>query len=285
VQPNGKSELRVVLPGDAKPPALSVGNHLAAQVALQDGRTLRLPLLVEAARPVVTVIGKADILPQDSTPKKQLNIRLASEEDLPVGDVLTFSLKSAQPFPRNGTIEVASPDGSLHTTLSLADSNPALILESPDTLLATLQPLKAFGPSAFGPIRMRAVGPDGAAGDWLPLVTLVRLPTLTGLRCLVTDSAAAAPAAPTPAAATSDAPAPAAPATAAPAKSCSLTGSGLYFVDSVATDESFANPTHVPEGFVGTSLAVPPPTGAVYYLRLRDDPTTVDTVTLPAGPL
>ena len=191
-QPNGKSELRLVLPADAKPPALSAGNHLAAQVALQDGRIIRLPLLVEAARPAVSVIGKADILPQDSAPKRQLNIRLASDQDLPVGDVLTFSLKSARPFPRNGMIEVASPDGSLHTTLSLADSNSALILESPDTLLATLQPLKAFGPSAFGPIRMRAVGPDGAAGDWLPLVTLVRLPTITGLSCTV----AGAPAAP-----------------------------------------------------------------------------------------
>jgi hypothetical protein len=247
-------------------------------VALQDGRTLRLPLLVEAARPVVTVIGKADILPQGSMPKRQLNIRLASDQDLPVGDVLTFSLKSARPFPRNGMVEIASPDGSLHTTLSLGDSNPALILESPDTLLATLQPLKAFGPSAFGPIHMRAVGPDGAAGDWLPLVTLVRLPTLTGLSCPVAGSASA-----TQPAATPDAPV--AEATAAPAASCSLTGSGLYFVDSVATDESFANPTRVPEGFVGTSIAVPPPTGAVYYLRLRDDPANVDTVTLPAGPL
>jgi hypothetical protein len=235
---------------------------------------------------VVTVIGKADILPQGTTPKGQLNIRLASEQDLPVGDVLTFSLKSAQPFPRNGMIEIASPDGSLHTTLNLADSNPALILESPDTLLATLQPLKAFGPSAFGPIRMRAVTPDGAAGDWLPLVTLVRLPTLIGLRCTVAESAAAVPVAATPAAATSNDPGPAAPETVAPAAtSCSLTGSGLYFVDAVSTDESFANPTRVPEGFVGTSLAVPPPTGAVYYLRLRDDPTAVDTVTLPAGPL
>ncbi len=78
----------------------------------------------------------------------------------------------------------------------------------------------------------------------------------------------------------------AAPAVATPPpSSCTLTGAGLYFIDAIATDDSFADPTRVPEGFVGSSLAVPPPTGAVYYLRLRDDPTAIDTVTLPAGPL
>jgi hypothetical protein len=77
---------------------------------------------------------------------------------------------------------------------------------------------------------------------------------------------------------------PAPAATPAPA-SCTLSGTGLYFVDAISTDEAFTNPTRVPEGFVGPSLDVPPPTGAVYYLRLRDDPKTVDTISLPAGPL
>jgi len=70
-----------------------------------------------------------------------------------------------------------------------------------------------------------------------------------------------------------------------PAPSCTLTGSGLYFIDAFAPDSSFANPTRGPDGFVGSSLTVPPPNGALYYLRLRDDPTVVDTVSLPAGPL
>jgi hypothetical protein len=65
---------------------------------------------------------------------------------------------------------------------------------------------------------------------------------------------------------------------------CTLTGTGLYFIDAVSIDASFTKPTLVPEGFVGLSLALPPPTGAVYYLRLRDDPAVVDTVTLPASP-
>jgi hypothetical protein len=65
---------------------------------------------------------------------------------------------------------------------------------------------------------------------------------------------------------------------------CTLTGAGLYFIDAVSSDGSFAKPTLVPEGFVGSSIALPPPTGAVYYLRLRDDPTAVDTVILPTSP-
>jgi hypothetical protein len=337
-QPDGKAALQLQLPAEAKTPTLPAGDSLTAQVALNDGRTLKLPVTVEPARPTITLISKADV-PADNAPKTPFAIKLASADDLPVSDSLIFSLKSTQPFPRDGKIEIASPDGSLRTTLSVAssDANASLILEGPRTLLATLQPLKAFGPSAFGPIKLRAVAHDGSAGDWLPLVTLVRLPAINGLSCPVatpvpqpsqtaapmasaarspaasptpsTDTGAATnvPAAPSdstaapsqavsvshmpessalsPTATTSEKPAAtASPATSAPA-TCTLSGSGLYFIDSIATDAAFTVPARVPEGFVGSSITVPPPTGGTYYLRLRDDPTPVDTVTLPAGPL
>jgi hypothetical protein len=324
-KPDGKAELRLALRPGAQAPSVTAGDRLTAHVALKDGRTLHLPLTVEAPRPNVSLLGKADV-PAENAPRTPFIIRLASQDDLPVNDGLIFSLKSAQPFPRAGKVEIANPDDSLHTTLSLADSNSSLILEGPDTLLATLQPLKAFGPSAFGPIRMRAVMPDGTAGDWLPLVTLVRLPAFTRLSCPVApapprtkstklsgtkasffDSSAAgaadsgtpdpdspngavsdaASASASPVGNVSDGGAPGVgDSTAAQAPAlCTLSGAGLYFVDSISTDESFTNPTRVPEGFVGSSVDVPPPTGAVYYLRLRDDPRTVDTISLPAGPL
>ena len=290
-QPAAERELRLELSPAANAPTFPVGDSLVAHVALNDGRTLALPVTVASARPSVSLIGHSDILPQ-APPKSEFHIRLSNEDDLPVGDALMFSLKSVQPFPRAGAIEIASADGSLKARLNLSDSAPggdakdSLILESPDTLLATLQPMKAFGPSAFGPIRLRAVAPDGTAGDWLPLVTLVRLPTLVGLNCPVTEATPAGPAT-TPAEAVPDS-APAATATPADkpvAPTCALTGSGLYFIAAIATDAAFTNAVHVPHGFVGTSLAVPPPTGAVYYLRLRDDPASDATVTLPAGPL
>jgi hypothetical protein len=332
-QADGKAELRLSLVPGAKFRKTAVGDSMTAKISLSDGRTLPLAVTIAAPRPSVALISKADVPPQ-STPTSTFDIRLASQDDLPVSDTLMFSLKSARPFPRAGKIEVASEDDSLHATFSLSDPNPSLILESPETLLANLQPLKAFGPSAFGPIRARAVAPDGSTGDWLPLVTLVRLPTLTRLSCPVITAAAVVPAthsraaklagataataaAAVPVAAVADQPAAVAPApdaatgavpvsvaaspstqsaptgeasttaaTSAPqAATCTLFGNSLYFIDSIATDEAFTNPTRVPEGFVGSSIDVQPPTGAAYYLRLRDDPATIDTVTLPAGPL
>jgi hypothetical protein len=308
--PGGKAELQINMTPDAKAPAPPVGDSLTAEVSLRDGRTLRLPLTVEAARPAVSLMGRADV-PPDTEAKSAFHIKVGSENDLPVGDALMFSMKSAQPFPRNAAIEIASPDGSLNTRLGVESGS--LILEDPQTLLATLQPLKAFGPSAFGPIRLRAVASNGTPGEWMPLVTLVRLPMFTGLSCPVAEPAVpthsakrsapaaensngtappvAAPGAAAPSPTSEPAEAASAPptATAAPAAPpsapCTLSGAGLYFLDSIATDDAFTNPTHVPPGFVGSSLAVPPPTGAQYYLRLRDDPATVDIVTLPAGPL
>ena len=46
--------------------------------------------------------------------------------------------------------------------------------------VATFDPTKAFGFSAFGPLKFRLVN-KGVAGDWQPLVTLVRLPVLKDL--------------------------------------------------------------------------------------------------------
>lgn len=313
-QPNGKSELHLALARAASPTiagAESAGKSLSAQVTLDDDRTLNLPFTIETARPSVALLSRADIA-QTSHSAPAFAIKLGGQSDLPVGDALTFSLKSAQPFPRDASIEIASPDGSLHTRLSIAAGT--LVLEDPHTLLATFEPLKIFGPSAFGPIQLRAVASDGTTGDWLPLATLVRLPSFNNLSCTSgtapaqqstqtgADNSSPKPdAATTPAStASSDAPSSASPqqppsaATGAeqPASSdvpqpasCTLAGTGLYLIDSLAPTASFANPTAVPEGYVGATIDIPPPTGGTYYLRLRDDPAAIDTVTLPSGPL
>jgi hypothetical protein len=214
---------------------------------LKDGRNLTLPVTISAPRPSVNILSKS--VSQSGTSP----IRLSNQDDLPAGQQLTFSLRSDAPFPRSGQIEVSNADESLRTVLSMSSGN--LVLQNPHTLLATLDPLKAFGTSAYGPLRLRAISSDGAS-DWLPLVTLVRLPELKDLHC------------------PADAGSP-----------CTLTGSNLYLVDSVATNPDFTDPTTVPEGFVGTTLSLsrPPKTG--FYLRLRDDPTALNTVTMPILPL
>ena len=245
--PAPEKDLLLSLPQNFNPPQLRPGEHLTAQVSLKDGRTLTLPVTVSPSRPAVTLLSKS-INQSASTP-----IHLADQDDLPADQQLTFSLKSTQPFPRTAAIEIANADESLHTSLSV--SSGSLILQNHNTLLATLDPLKAFGTSAFGPLRLRPVMPDGTAGDWLPLVTLVRLPTLKDLHC-PTDAT----------------------------QPCTVSGSSLFLVDSIATDPDFTDPTTVPEGFVGNTLTLPRPAKTGFFLKLRDDPTAANSVTLPILP-
>ena len=241
------SSLRLTLPANTPAPKFRPGDKLTASFTLKDGRNLSLPVTVAPPRPSVTILSKS------GTQTAPSPIRLADQDDLPVNQQLTFSLRSASPFPRTGTIEIINADETLRTVLSVASGT--LVLQNPRTMLATLDPLKTFGTSAYGPLRLRAVMPDGIAGDWLPFVTLVRLPSLKDLHCPADTTGA-----------------------------CTLTGADLYLVDSISTDAEFTTPTDVPEGFVGTSLSLPRPAKTGFYLRLRDDPTVVNTVVMPILP-
>jgi hypothetical protein len=244
---NPDTRLRLTLPPNSQAPKLRVGDRLTAHLTLKDGRTLSLPVNVAPPRPSVTLLNKS-VGQSTASP-----LHLADQNDLPVNQQLTFSLKSVAPFARTGQLEITNADESLHTMLNVA--NGTLVLQNPHTLLASFDPLKTFGTSAFGPLRLRPVAPDGTAGDWLPLVTLVRLPTLNELHC-----------------------------PADPAQLCTVTGSSLYLIDSISTDAAFTSPTSVPEGFIGTSITLPRPAKTGFYLRLRDDPTAANTVTLPILP-
>ena len=179
-------------------------------------------------------------------------MRLGSQEELPQDGHLNFFLKTQVPetFPSTERIEVATADESFRVLLSFKDGN--LTMQDTKTVLAVLDPMKLLGPSAFGPLKFRPVSGDGTDGDWQPLVNLVRIPMLTGVRCVP-----------------------------GPEKQCTLSGDKLFLLDSVSTDADFVNSVTVPEGFVEDALAIPPPKGKMLYIKLRDDPDTVDTVALP----
>jgi hypothetical protein len=242
-------------------PKLNPGDKLTATATLKDGRTLTLQTTIDSPRPVITLLSKGvERVGSDQTRPSPIKL---SPDDLPLDDKLTFFIKSAENFPRAETVEIASTvDDGIKTTLSI--SAGTLILQNKHTVLATLEPLKTFGPSAFGPLHLRAVAPDGTTGDWIPLATLVRLPTLTDLHC----------------------------PTHSRQQPCTLEGSNLYLVDSFSTDQAFTAPVEVPEGFVGSSVTIPHPAEAAphqsdttFYVRLRDDPAATDTVTLPILPV
>jgi hypothetical protein len=224
-----------------------------ARVELKDGRELKAPVTVNPPRPEITLLSKGV---QDVTAATPSPVQFGSPDDLPVNERVVFFLKSGSPpnFPRSEKIEVSATDSSFHTTLDLADGG--LMLEDSTTAVGNVEPLSRFGSSAFGPIRLRAISADGSAGDWLPLGTLVRLPGFKELRCPRSVS-----------------------------KPCVLNGNDLFLAVSIASTPDFSNPTEVPPEYTGTQLIVPHPTGGVLYLKLRDDPSTVQTLTLPVTPV
>jgi hypothetical protein len=228
---------------------LDPGKTYVAKVHLQDGRELKVPVTLNPPRPKVTLLNKAAQPDPSAAPSP---VHLSSPDDLPLDTRLVFFLKSSVPadFPRDEKVEVAAVDGSFHTTLSLADSG--LMLEDAKTAMGTVEPQARFGSSAFGPIAVRAVAADGAAGDWLPLGTLVRVPSFRELRCQRSVS-----------------------------KPCMLTGSNLFLATAIGTGADLNNATDVPPDFAGTQLSVAHPVNGTLYLRLRDDPATVQTLTLP----
>ena len=232
--------------------SLKSGQATRARVSLNDGRVIELSATVDAPRPSARLIDKSV---QSSVASNDSNILLAKQDELPQDAKLTFSMRALLPrtFAHDEKIEIATTDESFSTTLSLAGGG--ITLENADVAVATLDPAKAFGSSASGPLQFR-VWSNGVAGEWQPLTTLVRLPVLKDLKC---------------------------PATAELA--CKLSGSNLYLLDSVAGDPKFDHPVHVPEGFPGYTLPVPHPTDGELYVKLRDDPSVVNRATLVAQQL
>jgi hypothetical protein len=229
------------------------GKRYRAHVDLKDGRVLSAQVTVDPPRPQVTLLSKGV---QNDVSAPQPPVQLGSADDLPIEGRLVFFLKSVVPqaFPRDEKVEVAAADSSFHTLLTFSDGS--LILEDAQTVVGSLQPLARFGASAFGPVRVRAISADGTAGDWQPLGTLVRLPGFNTLRC-----------------------------PRSPAKPCVLIGTNLFLATSFAATPDFDNPADVPPQFTGTQLAVPHPVNGVLYMKLRDDPATAQTLTLPVTPM
>jgi hypothetical protein len=233
--------------------SLVPGKSYEAHVSLRDGRVLTAPVTVDPPRPQVMLLNKGV---QNDGSAPQPPVQLGSEDDLPIEGRLVFFLKSIVPqaFPRDEKVEVAAEDSSFHTMLTLSDGS--LMLEDTHTAVGSLEPLARFGPSAFGPVRVRAISGDDSAGDWLPLGTLVRLPEFKALHCPRSL-----------------------------AKPCVLSGTNLFLVTSFAATPDFEDATDVPPQFTGTQLTVPHPVNGVLYFKLRDDPATVQTLTLAVTPM
>jgi hypothetical protein len=231
---------------------VSPASGAEAQVKLKDGRTLPVKIAAEAARPGLTLVSMKASSEAKSGP---LAVVLGAKEDIPLDGKLTFVVSTKDAFPRTQTIELATDKEAVKTTLSLAEND--LVLQDEHTAVATLDPLKAFGQSAFGRLEMRPVAADGTTGAWTHLGTLVRAPVITAIKCTTPD-----------------------------APTCTVEGSKLFLVQAFSAGKDFAKAAEVPSGFADGSFTVPTPSdGVTLYLKLRDDPGSVDSVTLaaPAG--
>lgn len=243
----GNDQLTMIAADTQAAAALKPESGASASATLKDGRTVKLKATIDPPRPSVSLISKSVRLSPDSPSG---NIQLGDADELPQDARLTFSMRAQTPsrFTPQQTIEVATADESFSATLSM--SNGSIKLENSKVALATIEPAKAFGFSAFGPLKFRAVV-NQVAGDWQPLATLVRLPILRTLKC-----------------------------PADPKLACVLSGADLFLLDSVSGTPQFDQAVQVSDGFPGASLPVPHPTSGKLYVKLRDEPGVINPVVL-----
>jgi hypothetical protein len=258
---SGGADLLIMETKDAKGvAALKAGETAKATVELKDGRSVPLDVTVAGERPSVELIGKSISFAGGASAENgtgnaeggsENNIQLGNSDELPLDAKLTFSVRAKVPaqFSRDQKIEVATQDESYTTLLTEANG---LTLGDRKVAVATLNPAKDLGESAFGPLKFRVMDNE-VPGEWQPLATLVRLPQLRTLKCPVA----------------ADAP-------------CQLAGGNLYLVDAVSGDAKFEHAVEVPDGFPGSMLQVPHPVNGALYVKLRDDPSVVNQMTLTA---
>jgi hypothetical protein len=271
---NQVDELKLVSKDESVAAGLDAGLPAVARVTLMDGRMLNLDTVVETPRPKLTLLSKSTQISETDSPPM---IHLTNPDELPQDGRLSFFLKTQVPEAFNPAekVEVATADDSFHVLLSVKDGN--LTLQDSKTIYAVLDPMKLLGPSAFGPLKFRPVSGDGIEGDWQPLVNLVRMPELKGVRCVASAKAPASEIGKTAAGTASQDEAQKDSAE----KECALTGDKLFLIDAVSADPDFTHPVTVPDGFIEASLAIPEPKNKTLYIKLRDDPGTVDTAVVP----
>jgi hypothetical protein len=245
---NQQDELKLICHDGGANTRLQPGESMLVHVALKDGRSLELKAAVENPRPHVTMVSKS-VQFEAAGPS---SVRFENQDELPQDAHLNFFLKTQVPenFPPTEKIEIATADESFSVLLSEKDGN--LTAQDSKTIFGVLDPMKLLGPSAFGPLKFRPITADRIDGDWQPLVTLVRVPVLGGVRCSTASE-----------------------------KQCTLTGDKLFLIDAVSSDPDFVNSVTVPDGFVEAQLNIPSPKGTTLYIKLRDDPSTVVTASLP----
>lgn len=229
---------------DALPPQLSkVGGKVTARVTLADGRTEKVESRILPGRPQIVISARTL---KDAPDTGAASFELGDPNEIARGAVLAFSMAAPAPdsFSPHETAEAATADGAWTTRL---EGPGELVLADSHAAVATLDTAKAFGPSAWGPVRVR-ISDDRGESDWQPLGTLVRLPKIEGVVCGHEPTA------------------------------CRLKGTDLFLIAAVSASSKFDDPVTVPDGFPGDSIEVPRPHEGRLYVKLHDDPSVVSVM-------
>jgi hypothetical protein len=230
-------------------PALT-SNTAEALVALKDGRVINVPAATENPSTMLKLISLQPLVP----PREgELEVTLGSQQDIPLRATLHFVIQSVGVFPLSQSIEVATADGVMHTKLTF--HSESLILQDQRTVVGSVDLYKAFGESAFGELRLRAVQGDGTPGSWVTMGRLVRLPHIKAIQCTEFD-----------------------------APTCMIEGSDLFLSLAFSSTESFESEAPVPTGFDEPTFVMSmPASGArnALYMRLRDDPRATAAIRIP----
>ena len=211
---------------------------------------INVPAAAENPSTMLKLISLQPLVP----PREgELEVTLGSQQDIPLRATLHFVIQSVGVFPLSQSIEVATADGVMHTTLIF--HSESLILQDQRTVVGSVDLYKAFGESAFGELRLRAVQGDGTPGSWVTMGRLVRLPHIKAIQCTEFD-----------------------------APTCMIEGSDLFLSLAFSSTETFESEAPVPTGFDEPTFVMSmPASGArnALYMRLRDDPRATAAIRIP----
>jgi len=223
------------------PVAMAPGTP-SGHVTMRDGRTAKVRVTIAPRRPSAVVLSR------NVEARAPASLTLP-DTLLPAGGRLSFSIRLANgPISPDDAIEIATADGSATGKLTVASGDLQRL--GTDVAVATIEPSTLLGTGTAGALRFRPVR-GNIAGDWQPLVHVVRLPGIEAVTCPPEGL------------------------------ECTLNGSSLFVVAALAGNAEFAGAISVPEGFVGNSLAFPRPDGETLYLKLHDAPDAPVQLALP----
>lgn len=225
--------------------ALAAGTTLPAEISYVGGRHKTLSVTVAPRRVGATLVRVTARAPvRDGVLPIALPGPAVFAQDARLS--FAFHIDDSVPLTGRENIEIGTVDGRSSTIVA---AGKGYDVQDAKTGIVTLNPAEALGPTAYGPLRFRIAG-DGTGSSWTPLATIVRLPEIHAITC-------------------------------AARKACKLTGNRFFLIEAVGTNAELQPSQAIPDGFVATEISTRASPDGRVFLRLRDAPQAVATISIP----